>query len=97
MTELRREDVEDALEHVRARLRGHGGDASVATIDDGEVVIRWHGACQRCPALALTYGAVVAPAVRAVAGVSAVRSERAVASDASLRRIEALAARHGTA
>jgi Fe-S cluster biogenesis protein NfuA len=94
MTQPRREDVEEALEHIRARLRGHGGDATVAAIEDGEVLIRWHGACQRCPALALTYGGVVAPAVRAVAGVSAVRSERSVGSEHALRRIEALTARH---
>jgi Fe-S cluster biogenesis protein NfuA len=97
MTEPRAEDVEDALEHVRARLRGHGGDASVAAIEDGEVLIRWHGACQRCPALALTYGAVVAPAVRSVDGVRAVRSERSVCSPFALRRIEAMAARHEAA
>jgi Fe-S cluster biogenesis protein NfuA len=97
MTGPRQEDVEDALEHVRARLRGHGGDASIAAIEDGEVLIRWHGACMRCPALALTYGAVVAPAVRSVDGVRAVRSERAVGSPHALRRIEAMAGRYGSA
>lgn len=82
--------VDAALDHVRSRLRAHGGDASVGAIEAGEVTIEWHGACRSCPAAALTFGAVVAPAVRAVDGVRSVRSSRVLASTIALRRIEQL-------
>ena len=85
--------VAASLDHVRSRLRAHGGDASIGAIEDGEVTIEWHGACKSCPAAALTFGAVVAPTVRAVDGVRSVRSSRVLASSIALRRIEELATR----
>jgi Fe-S cluster biogenesis protein NfuA len=87
-------EVERALEGVRGRLRGHGGDASVGVAEDGDVDVSWHGACRGCPALALTFGAVVAPAIRAVPGVRTVRSGRVMVSAGALRRLEDLTARY---
>jgi Fe-S cluster biogenesis protein NfuA len=84
--------AESSLDHVRARLRGHGGDAHVTDVTDGQVTVEWYGACQGCPAVGLTFGGVVAPALRQVPGVRAVRSPRVMMSDAALRRIEAMTA-----
>ncbi|HEX4305876.1 MAG TPA: NifU family protein [Solirubrobacterales bacterium] len=92
-TESLSAEVETALDHIRSRLRAHGGDAAVGGIEDGEVTIEWYGACKSCPAAALTFGAVIVPAVREVAGVTGVRSSRVLASPSALRRIEGMARR----
>jgi Fe-S cluster biogenesis protein NfuA len=91
----RREDVEAALTEVRARLRAHGGDATVHDVEDGVAEIHWHGACRSCPAVALTLGGVVGPAALAVPGVRTIRSGRPV-SPMALDRLERIARRYGS-
>jgi Fe-S cluster biogenesis protein NfuA len=91
----RPEDVEAALSAVRGRLRAHGGDVTVRHVAGGVAEIEWHGACRSCPAVALTLGAVVTPAVLAVDGVHAVHSARGV-SPMVLERLERAARRYGS-
>jgi Fe-S cluster biogenesis protein NfuA len=68
------QSVVASLEHVRQRLRSHGGDLRVLGIEpDGEVSVEFLGACRGCPALAFTYSAVVHPAIDQTEGVTGVR------------------------
>lgn len=92
-TEALSDEVGRALDHIRSRLRAHGGDAAVCGIEGGEVTIEWYGACKSCPAAALTFGAVIVPAIREVEGVTGVRSKRVLASPSALHRIERMARR----
>jgi hypothetical protein len=69
------------------RLRGHGGDVVVDNITDGVVSLDFQGACRGCPALTLTYVAVVEPAVLGVEGVKAVAPPRGNIAPAVLNRI----------
>jgi Fe-S cluster biogenesis protein NfuA len=84
-----------ALADARARLRAHGGDVTVA-VHDGVAELQWHGACRSCPAVALTLGAVVGPAVLSAPGVHEIRSSRTVAP-AVLERLERTVRRYEAA
>ena len=59
------ERVEAALESVRPVLAGHGGDVELVRVDPPAASIRFIGACESCPASALTIDAAVKTAVRA--------------------------------
>jgi Fe-S cluster biogenesis protein NfuA len=86
--------AERALDEVRARLRGHGGDVRVVAVDEsGEAELEFVGACNGCPAIAFTFTAVVEPALVGRAGVRSVRSRQVKASEYVLRRVRALSNR----
>jgi nitrite reductase/ring-hydroxylating ferredoxin subunit/Fe-S cluster biogenesis protein NfuA len=70
---LRREDilkpslderVERALEGVRPMLASHGGDVELVSLDPPAVSVRLLGACDGCPASALTFHEGVEKAVK---------------------------------
>jgi len=53
------ERVEEALESIRPMLASHGGDVELVSIDAHVAEVRFLGACDGCPASALTfYGGV---------------------------------------
>lgn len=55
MVEVKREDVEAALDQIRPALQADGGDISLVDIDDqGIVKLRLKGACCGCPSAAVT-------------------------------------------
>lgn len=83
-----RAQVTAALDKVKGRLRGHGGDVVVEKVDDGVVSLDFQGACRGCPALSFTYLAVVEPTVREVPGVRDIEIARSAISPAVIRRIE---------
>jgi Fe-S cluster biogenesis protein NfuA len=72
-----RRRVEYGLIPVRQRLRSHGGELKVLTAQDGVVEVELLGACCGCPAANFTFTTVIAPAVRAVDGVTAVHTKQA--------------------
>ena len=82
-------DVEAALaEHVARFLDSHGGAVSTASVnDEGDVTLKFAGACQACPAVAATFFSKVAPAVRAVPGVRSVHTPNVNISEAAVKRI----------
>lgn len=84
-----RSDVELRLEPLRPRLRGHGGDVSVESVDNGHVKLNWHGACRSCPVLALTLGALIEPALRDIEGVRALSSVGRQVSESAIKRVRA--------
>jgi len=43
------ERVEAALEELRPALHADGGDVDLVRIEGDRVVVRLHGACNRCP------------------------------------------------
>ncbi len=58
------ERVEAALEGVRPMLASHGGDVELVKVNPPHVEVRFIGACDGCPASALTFHAGVKKAVQ---------------------------------
>jgi Fe-S cluster biogenesis protein NfuA/nitrite reductase/ring-hydroxylating ferredoxin subunit len=58
------ERVEAALEGVRPMLASHGGDVELVKVKPPAVEVRFIGACDGCPASALTFHAGVTKAVQ---------------------------------
>jgi Fe-S cluster biogenesis protein NfuA/nitrite reductase/ring-hydroxylating ferredoxin subunit len=58
------ERVEAALEGVRPMLASHGGDVELVKVKPPAVEVRFIGACDGCPASALTFHAGVKKAVQ---------------------------------
>ncbi|GMG81479.1 NifU family protein [Paralimibaculum aggregatum] len=58
------ERVDAALETVRPMLAGHGGDAELVSVEGARAEIRFLGACDGCPASALTFYAGVKKAIQ---------------------------------
>jgi Fe-S cluster biogenesis protein NfuA/nitrite reductase/ring-hydroxylating ferredoxin subunit len=59
------ERIEAALATVRPMLGSHGGDVELVTVKPPRVELRFTGACDGCPASALTFQAGVKQAVQA--------------------------------
>ncbi len=57
------ERVEEALESIRPMLGSHGGNVELVRIEPPAIEIRFMGACDGCPASALTFYAGVKKAV----------------------------------
>ncbi len=54
-----RQRVEDVLQEIRPMIQGDGGDVELIEVaEDGEVRVRFHGACVGCPSarMTLTHG-----------------------------------------
>lgn len=58
------ERVEDALESIRPMLASHGGDVELVKVELPKVVVRFLGACDGCPASALTFYSGVKTAIQ---------------------------------
>jgi Fe-S cluster biogenesis protein NfuA len=82
-----RSEVDAALETIKSRLRGHGGDVVVGDITDGVVDLEFRGACRGCPAQGFTLISVVEPAVMSVPTVTKVKSSRSHLSPFVVDRI----------
>ena len=53
------EQVDEALNSIRPALASHGGDVELVSVEETSVTVRFLGACDGCPASALTfYGGV---------------------------------------
>ncbi|WP_291049699.1 NifU family protein [Herbiconiux sp.] len=77
--------LEQALEFIRPRLRGHAGDMDVQVDDEqGVVEVTFWGACESCPAMAVTYAGLVSTTLEKVPGVTLVRAEQVHASPRAL-------------
>lgn len=57
------ERIEAALDSVRPMLASHGGDVELVSIEPPSIGVRFLGACDGCPASALTFHAGVKKAV----------------------------------
>lgn len=58
------ERVDAALDTVRPMLASHGGDAELVSVEAGRAEVRFLGACDGCPASALTFYAGVKKAIQ---------------------------------
>ena len=58
------ERVDQALETVRPMLASHGGNAELVAVDGQRAEVRFLGACDGCPASALTFYAGVKKAIQ---------------------------------
>ena len=58
------ERVDEALNSVRPMLASHGGDAELVSVDEAAATVRFLGACDGCPASALTFYAGVKKAIQ---------------------------------
>ena len=58
------ERVDTALNSVRPMLASHGGDAELVAVESGRAEVRFLGACDGCPASALTFYAGVKKAIQ---------------------------------
>lgn len=81
------EQLQQALQFVRPRLRGHAGDMTATVTDDGDVTIEFYGACEHCPSMAVTYAGLVQTYVEAVPGVRSVSAPQIHASPRTLASI----------
>ena len=82
--------LDDAMQVIRPRLRGHAGDMRAELDDDGTVRVHFEGACQTCPSIALTYAGLVRTTLLDVPGVHRVVADQVHASPRSLNRIAAM-------
>lgn len=83
-----RSGLESALEFIRPRLRGHAGDMELHLDDESGVVeVTFWGACESCPAMAVTYAGLVSTTLERVDGVTEVRAEQVHASPRALLSI----------
>jgi Fe-S cluster biogenesis protein NfuA len=76
-----------ALDAVTPRLRGHAGDVELVSVEDGEVQLKFTGACAGCPALPFTFVAAIEPALMDTPGVRSIASRQLHASSSVLARI----------
>jgi Fe-S cluster biogenesis protein NfuA len=81
------QDLEAALFAIRPRLRGHAGDMTASVGDDGTVAVHFEGACESCPAMAVTYAGLVRTTLLGVPGVRRVEADQVHASARTLNRI----------
>lgn len=49
-----KEEVENALQHIRPALQADGGDIELIDVQDGVVKVRLKGACGSCPSALMT-------------------------------------------
>lgn len=75
---------------IRPKIRAHGGDVEVIEADDGEVSLRFVGACQGCAALPMTYLGVVRPKLMGLQGIEDVDCNQVRVSEHARRRLEGL-------
>lgn len=80
-------ELDAALEFIRPRLRGHAGDMEVQVDAEGVVDVTFWGACENCPAMAVTYAGLVSMTLERVPGVTAVRADQVHASPRALASI----------
>jgi Fe-S cluster biogenesis protein NfuA len=85
-----RERVQAKLDsYIRPNLHMHGGDAAVASVEDGVVTLQMAGACDACMFRAATYASVLRPTLMALDGVTDVRVAGVRMSRQALARIDA--------
>jgi len=53
------EKAKKVLEKIRPFLRGHGGDAEIEKVKNGEVVVKIKGHCANCELSSFTFGITV--------------------------------------
>lgn len=84
------ESVNQALDRdVRPRVESHGGGVALESVsEDGEVILRFYGACTHCQLLPVTVGGRVMHTLKAVAGVKAIKVRDMRVSEKALERIE---------
>ena len=49
------EKIDQALDEIRPSLASHGGDVELVAVEETSVVVKFLGACDGCPASALTF------------------------------------------
>lgn len=81
------EQLQQALQFVRPRLRGHAGDMTATVSAEGDVIIAFYGACENCPSMAVTFAGLVQTYVEAVPGVRSVSAPQVHASPQTLASI----------
>jgi Fe-S cluster biogenesis protein NfuA len=65
--------LDEELDNVRPFLRSHFGGVVVDKVDgDGNVQVRFTGACEGCPLQPITFVSRVTPALEKIAGVRSV-------------------------
>ena len=70
-----KEDVEAALERIRAGLRVEGGDVQLVDIADGIVKVKLQGGCAGCPFSQMTLKNFIEKEIKkSVAGVKGVQA-----------------------
>ncbi len=84
------ERINDALDRdVRPRVESHGGGVALESVSaEGEVILRFFGACTHCQLLPVTVGGRVMHTLKAIAGVKAIKVRDMRVSEKALQRIE---------
>jgi Fe-S cluster biogenesis protein NfuA len=74
--------------HLGRFLDSHGGAVAAASVSsDGDVTLKFDGACRACPAVAATFFSKVAPLIRDVDGVRSVSAPNVHVAEAAVERI----------
>lgn len=75
-------------QHLGRFLDSHGGAVAAASVSpDGDVTLKFDGACRACPAVAATFYSKVAPLIRRVEGVRSVSAPNVHVAEAAVERI----------
>ena len=79
-------EIERELDKIRPFLETHRGGVEVESIDqNGNVRVRFIGACEGCASQPVTFAARVAPVIERIAGVGSVVTEGRISSYALAR------------
>jgi Fe-S cluster biogenesis protein NfuA len=79
---------------VRPLLQVHGGEVTLLSVADGNVSLRFEGACVGCPLRPVTLSLTVQPALGSVAGVESVTATGVRVSPHAAARLRAAFAGH---
>lgn len=78
--------VNRQLHEIRPYLLAHFGDVELESLDDeGNLKVKFTGACAGCPAQPVTFGATVAPILEAIPGVASVSRTGSISKYAEAR------------
>jgi Fe-S cluster biogenesis protein NfuA len=90
--EMTEEELKVAVEYVLHEyvdrfLDSHGGAVHVKSVTDGNVELKFDGACTSCPAVSATFHAKVLPALNKIPAVKSVKTPNVNVSSAAVARI----------
>jgi Fe-S cluster biogenesis protein NfuA len=82
--------IREPLADLRARIQAHGGDVRARATEEGDLEVRFLGACQGCVALPLTFLGVVRPRLKEALPTGRVICSQVSVSPHAMDRISSL-------
>jgi|GEM_PF-1344258 len=80
--------LDEAMQRIAPRIRGHGGDIQLSETSPGVVEVHLTGTCAQCQLRPFTYATVIEPELRAVDGVDEIRAPQIKVPPSTVIRIQ---------